>query len=344
MDAPSSSIFNFDALRRLRAIPVGTAVWFAFLAFAMAAGVHLAGRILATLLPTPQTAALAALDSGTEVLVSGSSRTLRGVEPVRYARKTVNLSSGGLSYAPIEKIVARALERAPNVKLVVLEMDSFPIRADGYALHRNSGVLNQLGLRPADRPATPGRRILRALIESPVVYATRLTPESWLTRDPERLRRMRRGFEPFQGSRNLADDPDYAGHGPERFVQWHREWLREDHSGENVPALVRLCRHLHDRGIRVLLVRLPHLETWMRDVPSEWHAQISSAVQAVQAEVPDGVWYRDLSNASGFDLRTFADGLHYNDAGIARLAEILDPLVESILSDPASADRSLPNR
>ena len=112
----------------------------------MVLGAGLARVVAEQLLPIPQTQAVAAIGPETEVLVSGSSRVLRGIEPALYSNNIVNLSSGGLGYGVVEPIILRALQHAPNVKLVILEMDSFLIHGDGVASHWNSGRLCALGL------------------------------------------------------------------------------------------------------------------------------------------------------------------------------------------------------
>lgn len=327
MDAPHSSIFNFDRIRRVRTLSATTGAWFLFLTIAMAWGVWLAQTAIEKVLPTPQTSAVGALGPDVEVLVSGASRVLRGIEPSLYSNRIVNLSSGGLGYGAIEPIILRALERAPNVKLVVLEMDSFLIHNDGFATHWDTGRLYELGLHPWDFQVPWHRRILRILTQPPIFLVSRLTPENLLKRDPRILLRARRGFEPFLGTRNLAEDPDYAGHGPERFIQMHKGWLPKGDSAGNIPALVRLCQTLNARGIGVLLLRLPHLEVWWKGVHPQWAQQTQAAVQAVQAEVKNGVWFHDLAVTPEFDLWLFTDGLHYNNAGIQRLAEILNPVI-----------------
>jgi len=327
MDAPNSYIFNFDPIRRLCTLSARTGSWIVLLVVAMAAGTWWAQKIVERFLPTPQTSAVASLDSKTEVLASGSSRILRGIEPALYSNNIVNLSSGGIGYSAVEPIILRALERAPNVKLVVLEMDSFLIHNDAFKTHWDSGRLYELGLSPWDFQVPMWKRISRILNQPPVFLVSRLTPENMLKRDPANILRARLGFKPFQGNRNLAEDPDYAGHGPEHFIQIHKARLPKRDPAHNVSALVRLCRTLNARGIGVLLLRLPHLEVWRKNVHPEWNQQTQSAVQAVFAEVEDGVWFRDLEDTPEFDLWLFTDGVHYNDDGIQQLANILNPLI-----------------
>ena len=107
----------------------------------------------------------------------------------------------------------------------------------------------------------------------------------------------------------------------------HKAQTEKRDPAHNVPALVRLCQTRNARGIGVLLLRLPHLEVWRKDVNPEWNRQIQSAVKAVQAQVGDGVWFYDLAETPGFDLWLFTDGLHFHDAGCQRLAELLNPLI-----------------
>ncbi len=330
----SLSIFNSDPFQFCRELPRSTKGWHVLLV-ALCVCVVVAGKLLvAVYAPTSRTLAVQALDEETEVIVTGSSRVERGVDPLQYDVDMVNLSSGGLSYETMDVVVRRALERAPNVKLVVIEADIFMVRCDGISLHWGSGILDEFGVSLWDLPVSPKVKVRRFLTQSPVFFANRLTPMLFLhpfSSYSDIPKPDLDGFKPFDFPRDLATDPDVEHHGPVQFVEWHSKWLAVDHSDRNVPALLRLCRELGRRNIRVALLMLPHLDEWTAGIPDLWRQQMDDLVIAVSDELGDDAIIWDFSNETGFGLEMFHDGLHLNKEGVAKMAALLGPRIHELL-------------
>jgi hypothetical protein len=282
--------------------------------------------------PTCRTMAMRALSANTRAVVTGTSRVERGIDPRLLTTPTVNLSSGGLSYLTLSPMIRHALERAPEVRLVVIELDVFLLKGRGLVQER----LFELGVPMQEWPNSFRKRLWYVLKSGgPLSAMPRVDVEYFAQslRPNERPPRDANGYNPYVFFRDLTAPGSDEDYGATRYVAMHRKELVGDLDGKNIEALLSLLRWLDDRGVRWMLVTLPHLPGWISGRPDAWETSVTQALHAVQAAYPAGTnYYWDASSELKLDAAHFHDGLHLNRAGVELFNRELDRRMTGLLN------------
>jgi len=334
----NSSIFSSDYFSKYLRLSARVKVWHVFLLFTFFC-IALSGKwFIAKVAPTTQWQGYKSLSQKTEILIVGSSRVQRGVDPTMFTGKMVNLSSGGLSYTVIKPIILNAVKRAPNIKIVLIEFDIFLLRCDGMQIHGDDGILYELGLNVWDLPIRTGTKWAKVFSESPCYYVNRLTPEVLFhpfSLYPTIPQKNYKGFAPHDFYRDLKTDPDAKYHGAETFIKWHKAWLESDeNSAHNLQALLHLTEELLTRNITVVLITLPHLKEWKRNIPLQWEQECESALCLLRNNVKSNAFiYWDFSCTELSQKEFFHDGLHLNKQGVEKFREMLNKRIIFLLDD-----------
>lgn len=342
-EAVSSSIFNFEVYRAYCRLPAKSRLVHVILIVAGAFIVLAWLRFGPLFAPTCRTVALQSLTPETQVIVTGTSRVERGVDPRLLSFDTVNFSSGGLAYLTMNPLIKRAVVRAPNVELVIIEMDIFLLKGEGLIQER----LFEMGLPMSDWPAPWPERLSFVLHHGgPLSAMPRIDVEYFAQsiRPVEIPPWDAKGYNPFVFHRDLIDDEFNRLYGAERYLWMHRQSLVAPLERANTEALVDLLRWLDDRGISWALCTLPHQPAWIEQRPAEWAKSVDEAVNAVRSQYP-GVEIRhwDFSESLNLDRPHFHDGVHLNRRGVEIFNQALDRKVRDWLiyqSDPRSVDAS----
>jgi hypothetical protein len=287
---------------------------------------------------TVERTSIQALATNTEVLFIGSSHVAFGINPALFDKPVAQLASGALDYLCMERVLGKALPRLPRLRLVVIEADIFPLRADTIDKYRGDyRELYLLGLQLGDLPRNVLWKAKQYLYESPLLYpfffCERLTPQSFSW-----------GHRRSAGGRAqewTGDVPGYVATeqviseknaGPV-ILGFHRQDLKSNRYDVNLAALLRMCRTLESSGIRIALLRLPHHESYWRNRPAEWDEQYAKMIGVVTAEfAPAELDCWDMDQSPLFTDRDFMDAHHLNSKGARQLAEILNPLVSCKLA------------
>lgn len=332
----SSSTFSSENLRAYSRRPPAERRYHvlvaALLVVVLPVGHWFADGVEEALLPhsglAPLVLARQALSESTEVVVVGSSHVLLGVWPELLPVEAMNITGPGWDYRSLEAAVLANLERTPNLRLAVIELDTLSMRIDTSIVQRGRcGALRVWGISEedvpcVDRPIDEGRfgLLSRVLIPSP-----RLTPEAiWETVKP-RFVGSAESRVAIAGHRTVlfaATREQSAKHGRER-VRWLQKRFGSRFVRDNQAALGRLTDLLQQHGVRVVLLRMPHQESFTSHVPQAWVRQIERAARRLRGN--DGVripvW--NYERGRGFVQGDFMDSVHLNSIGAKKLSRRL---------------------
>ncbi len=266
---------------------------------------------------------LDAIGPATETLFVGTSHMAFGIDRRSWGPSGLKLAAGALDYVCMEPLVSRALARAPQLRTVVLEADIIALRGDTVA-RRNGDLrdLYALGLQVDDFPRSPYWRFKQRLTESAplrhLFFQNRLTPEALLWyRQPARAVA---GLDVPGDAEQLPTDVIKPANDGRVVVGFHRADLEQDRSDANRRALLALARRLQQRGLDVVLLRLPHHPSYAAHQPAEWEQQMADLRDTLARELdPRRYRYLDWFQDPTFPDAEFLDGHHLNAHGAARL-------------------------
>ncbi len=274
--------------------------------------------------PTCRTMAVRSLSPATEMIITGTSRVERGVDPRLFDKNMANLSSGGLSYLTMKPMIIRAIERAPNVKLVIIEFDIFLLKGKGLIQDR----LIELGLPMSEWPESMEDRLWFILQHGgPLAAMPRIDVEymAQSIQANERPPPESNGYNPYTFLRDLTSEDSDGLYGASKYIAMHRKELVGSLDDANIRALLDLLRWLDARDVRWALVTLPHLPGWISGRPDEWEASVDQALRTLGVEYPgEKLTFWDASASLGLGRPHFHDGLHLNRRGVELFNRELD--------------------
>lgn len=281
--------------------------------------------------------AVGSLSTETEVLVLGTSHVDCGIDPSRVDVPLVNLSGIATNYVCLEGVSEAHLDELPNLRLVVIEADVFPLRYDTLAV-LDGDLTRLLDLAPSVSAMNIGWR-----------DKTRLWKDQWLLYNPVTAPFLARDklipgvVQDRIQRRSLAPEIDVCGTGEAAISPGFRAFdqvisgandgsvkasTHERESSHNVAAnveanaqaLARIIDSILDRGISVVLLRLPHHSTYRRHRSSEMSQQFDEAIDSVLNQFATAVAKRQLQIWDMEDMpeltdQDFYDGDHLNGNG-----------------------------
>lgn len=279
------------------------------------------------------------LSDATRAIVVGSSHVAFGFDPRPYGDALVTLPAGAMDYACAEPVIRRALERAPNIRLVILEADINGLLID--AVERGRGDYYQLyalGLTTDDLPRGRYWKWRQAALESrllyPIFFLRRLTPRSLLWEGGLELAQQREAGDAMLKGYVPSEDVISERNDGRVVIEFHKAEFRRDHSRMNLAALQRIADEMRARGIALVLMRFPKHRTYRENRPPEWERKYEAMMAQLKAYAPEGsyaVWDFD---AMALPDEQFMDGHHLNRFGAARLDAVVRPRVEALLAGP----------
>ncbi|MDQ3813518.1 MAG: hypothetical protein M3347_06155 [Armatimonadota bacterium] len=343
----SSSIFNFDHFQGYARLPRTEKRWHLALACSF-----LLVALLCRSIPervygkygckqeTISTAAIAALSERTEVLFIGTSHILFAIRPERYSMNVMNLGSPGLSYAGAERLLAKHLERVPNLKVAVIEFDETPLIANTIPSFwlKDPRLFLELGLSPTELPPDNALEKLQAVSNSvlyPIFTLPRMTPQGWKSKPINMFQRPPKGFAPGYLYVDVVMSQEQNPLVLEAFRKMEHR-AKDQHVVEsNLQALQRTIDMLRGRGVTVVLMHLPHHRSYWNERPAilaaRWN-QLETCIRTRYGKAP-GVLIWDWSQAPAFETHDFCDNHHLNVVGANRLARLLDGKLRWLCKD-----------
>lgn len=332
----SSSIFSSENLRAYRRLPGAEKrrqlMVVLLLAALLVAGHGLAAWVDEVLVPyTPlarSVRAREALSESTEVIFAGSSHVLLGIRPDLLSVEAVNIAGPGWDYRTLEAAVRANLERVPNLKLAVIELDPLPMRIDTPTVQRgHCEALRVWGISPQEVPCRDLLVEEGALGELArwLVPLPRLTPYSiW-----ERVERRLVGPE---GSRTPVREEGFLSvgegskHGPSR-VRWIERRFMRKHTRRNRAALGRLTGMLLQHDVKVVLLRMPHHASFTDNLPPKWVRELELAARRMRFNMEARIPIWDYEQRGDFSEGDFMDSVHLNAVGAKKLSARLDAMI-----------------
>lgn len=225
----------------------------------------------------------------------------------------------GADYGDMLPILRRRLADLPNLQIVLLEADNISLIQDVFR-RRDYYSLYAWGLQREDLPLGTWERIQQAVLEfpwvAPFAYSRRLTPRAWAWRaDPG-------DWLDYPGLGFVASQAQVvpANGGAVRIREHDRE-VSSESIARNRAAFVELIRLLKARGIRVVLITLPHHEGYACNASPRWREIFSDLLDAGRAALGDQFLWWNMDGLPALDDRDFHDGHHLNARGAAQLSK-----------------------
>ena len=266
------------------------------------------------------TASVPQLDESTEVVLLGSSHIFANIDAGALSRPAVSLSVPSANIWHEADFARVALNRCPNLKLVVVEISGVNLlpraeRRDEFEAEKQS----QLAIATGET----GDSIVDSISRWPVVdsLANRATMNvEWIKSHLETgglQRDLRPGFHGFQ-----ADPDKYVGDGT--YARAYSE-MHADEPEEGLDTLRQLIAELRGRGVRAVLLRTPHHPTYREAEADFLAAAPDRAAAAVDAPFWDD-FTREYPQPQWFDEH------HLNVVGAADYTQLIDERIESLLA------------
>ena len=335
-------MFSPEYIQAYRALPRPIHRWHRVLAFGFVLILLLGSealRMTGGREPVPAQPYMSLVNGDLEVIFAGSSHIGYGIDPRLYRMSGMNITAGALSYEGIEIILNKYLDRAPHLKVLVVEAGIVPLRVDTMArLDGDYRSLYRLGLTTFDLPLGLYPKTMQWVRESrllyPIYFEDRWSPSLliWGTRP---LGSEGEGRLDTRGHTSLERVISGINDGAV-VVEHHRsDHLRLDHSAYNLPALLRIMDVAQQRNLPVVFIRTPHHASYVELRPPEWEAQFQHMVEAVRKRMrPDLLHVLDWERHPAFQPEHFADADHLNVRGVAVLRDLLDPILTTVGDRP----------
>lgn len=269
-----------------------------------------------------QIRAWSALNDQTKILFTGSSHVSAGINPEWIGLPSVVLASSA-DYTMINYFVRAGLERAPNVKLVVIEIDNLCLYNIGL---RGSFDLRQFadaGLNLRNMPLTDKQYYNWIIFEvthlNSIFLNPRLTLRDLLWPKPNHCRVGEKGFYPYVGIMNTNTWQSGVSR-----IKAHEAMMNPGLYKENKTALLDLCQWLNEREVPILFIKLPHHQTYWKNAGAQWNASTASLIEGVQHIMGKRFKLLDLERAHDLEDEDFYDGHHVNINGARKVSRELD--------------------
>lgn len=253
-----------------------------------------------------------------EVLVTGASGALFGIDPSKLGPNAVNLAEMSQSLYYDRQIVERYVDRLPRLRLVLLPVGTVTLETSAHVggeLWRSRLYTRYWDFVPPDpEPALDVRRFSVAALFPPAIRMKAL-----LTFDLA-AQLDANGFEPAPPGvvTQASAEQEYAA---------HRALFDAANLEENAGELRRILGLLGRRGVRAVLVMPPVSRFYSGLVEPEVRARDLALLHALTEEFD--VRLSDYTDDPRFDDAAFRDADHLNAAGAARFSTILaEELVE----------------
>lgn len=345
----SSSIFNFDGLRRAASLPGRIKRDWAIIVLTGAgilwAGHHLLGG--PPVRENPITLAVQTMGEQTRQLNLGTSHFYHGLDPQQFGAPAVNLVGPAMNYACLESVLNTHLQRMPNLEYAVIEFDVVPMLGDTLEDmqrdYRNLYDLeieaNDLDVNVLQKTDFMLQRWLRRGWPSAYFASHKLSPHDivWFDRRigqpaEEIVPHRQPGFWPKQSVMSRINDG-------EKRIQAHQKNLTPKRKRSNFTALLRIIDRLQQRNVHIVLVSPPHHESYWRHMPDDWTADLDEAMTMIRQRFSQQAlpWW-DYRYWRSANTHLFYDGDHLNTDGAQLFTQTIDRRIAN-WRQPAAAQK-----
>jgi hypothetical protein len=348
------SIFNFKRLKGLGRIPLKAWLWMvliaisAVLVYIRCVGMitHYYGRGENSL-----TMAVEELSAETKIISLCSSHGFAAINPSYMDAPLVNLSMNSGNYEALEIILLSHLEKVPNLKYALIELDNTCLALDRLSGTRDFRELYDLGADPALFPRSAmwkfNQRILDHHLVKPVVFYKRITPyelvylrKAFYT--PEQLAEMGAIHvvpeDPIPANRDNPGKP-VPGHGEQlkrmdkemldeiQKIQLNPDIVTQSRYEANAAAFTRMLDVLDKHDIQPVFIRFPYTYAYNRWSTPAWKEIASKHEAEVRTRYAEKFVLWDFTHKPEFKFDEFADSQHLNKWGAIRFSQVLDTYI-----------------
>lgn len=288
-----------------------------------------------------ETLAVEALSDETEIVVLGSSHVHIMTNPESFERPLMNLSADACNYKCMDAVLRGNIERVPNLRAVVVELDIVPLVYDTIHVYKgdNERLLDlQPSLADLDEDWSRKARLYwqrffeYSPLSGPFISRNKVSPN--VVRDRLRYGRHHGEEQIAPGHLILTTVMTEDRDGDDRLEVHEREGTL-DQVDESIAALLRIIEYARVRDLQVVLLRYPHHRTYWEQRPASWDAEYDRALATVRQRFSGSeveVW--DLEKVEGFSDDDYFDGDHLNARGTEKLGEILNLKFNDLLARP----------
>ena len=280
-----------------------------------------------------RTAARDSLQGGPapQIVFLGSSHIYTGVDPRCFKIPVLNLADSSYDYRSCLLLYKHFRSQLLDLPLAVVELDPVLFYTD--TLQRRNGDYGdfyQWGVQPEELNLS-SLDLLGEMLSAtvPAFGRQRLTPRWFLQVEPEvKLQQPVPGFEPRE--ERITSECE----GSVRAI--HHASIAIESPAENYAAFFELLSDLEEHGTRVVLLTMPHEESYWQ-YQSKVHSEFIDNVWDEVGAVQNVVARFEYGRHKAFRQPHFADGDHLNSNGSRvvslLLSESLEPLLNVVKAD-----------
>jgi len=263
-----------------------------------------------------------------EVLILGSSQAYRGINPDHIAFRAFNLAMVSQSLYYDYHLLLKYIDRMKKLKYVVVTLSYFSFgyrMADSSERWRpyfyyhfwdiSSSTLNVWDPKYVSYIALYGRRhVLEYAINRFDVNSNDI---------------LRNGFpNPTDDDNTHLVIDDISG---KERVDLHHSLMKLENYHDNYETCSNMIALLRDRGIEVLLIRMPVYETYSRFVNPDFVERNRAIIYELAGIY--NIKYLDFQAGNIFALSDYYDDDHLNKSGAKKLSEIINKELHVVLKD-----------
>jgi hypothetical protein len=276
----------------------------------------------------------------TEILITGHSQSLEGIDPAVLGPHAVSAANLSQSLYYDARIVSLYLDRLPRLRLVVIPLSYFSLR---YRIPDSAEPWRMFFYR-----STWG-------IPEESAPRCRIHPRNYLYLanygNVAAVRSLLKGFRSdpgidgngWQPVRENDPDKEYSINDAtaRKRLAFHAATMREEALQPNLGALDDLIGRLRARGIAVALIDTPVYATYRRNMDGATYRELLR--EAADLAARHGIEFRDYLADDRFTLDDFYDNDHLNASGAERFSRILLDEVVAPLLGVAPSETARPN-
>lgn len=114
-----------------------------------------------------------------------------------------------------------------------------------------------------------------------------------------------------------------AANGGSALIRLHERMISDQTTAQNLAALKELLQLLKNRGVRVVLLTLPHHQGYSSNASDRWRKTFSDLLAAARSVLGDEMVWWNLDSSPEYTDADFMDGHHLNVDGAAKMSEWL---------------------
>ena len=256
-----------------------------------------------------------------EVLVTGSSHSIYGINPQYFSRTGFNLGNVSQDFYYDSELIYKYLPHLPNLKLVIMPVSYLSFE---YSMVDTSEAFRQFFYY----------RFLSLPLERAILFDMRnysyislygrTFAEDWLLGRQEKTPEI----ESSGWIARNTNEPITSETGKVR-ADFHTGLMSTANMPRNVEILKRLIGTLRSKNIKVVFVTTPAFHTYTDNLDALKYTRMQETIQQLSSEF--SVPYFNFMEDASFVIGEFGDNDHLNEQGAQHFSQLLDITVLQVL-------------